>query len=453
MRITNTVITSLNSLRRNPTRTVLTTLGIVIGIAAVITMMEIGNGSKNSIKSSIEKMGANIIMIRPGSEHPPGGPRKESGTAVSLVPSDAEAIAANCPNVASLSPVVRSNGIQIIFGNTNWSPGSMYGVAPTYFEIRNWTIEEGRFFTNEEVSSNACVCVVGATIVKEVFNNQSPLACELRIGDVAFQVIGVLKKKGANMMGMDEDDVVIAPWSTLRMRITGLRMSGPTNTTSTISSSPGERFAVSGIELYPEQSSAIQENYLFYSRFTQLDQIVLSVPSPEQSTAAIAEVTALLRQRHRLADEDENDFIIRNSADFMAMLNSTSGLMTNLLLGVALISLVVGGVGIMNIMLVSVTERTREIGLRMAVGARSRDILKQFLIESVVLCISGGILGIILGHGSALLIEKYAKWPIEASPEAIVAAVAVSATVGIIFGFYPAWKASKLDPIDALHYE
>ena len=453
MRSINTLITSLNSLRRNPTRTVLTTLGIVIGIAAVITMMEIGNGSKNSIRTSIEQMGANSVMIMPGSMQPPGSARQGAGTAVSLVPSDADAIATECPSVGAYSPVVRSNGIQIIFGNTNWSPSNLYGVAPAYLAIRNWTIAQGRVFTEQELDANARVCLVGSTVVREVFKGESPLNCELRIAEVAFKVIGVLQSKGANMMGMDEDDVVLTPWTTMRMRITGLKMGSASNTTSSISDSPGERFAVSGLALYPEQEKSITRDYLFYPRFTQLNQIIFSAVSTDKIDQAIEEVSELLRKRHRIKSTDEDDFHIRNSADFMSMLNKTSTLMTNLLLGVALISLVVGGVGIMNIMLVSVTERTREIGLRMAVGARSRDILKQFLIESVVLCLTGGILGILIGHGSALLIEHYAKWPIEGSPAAIIAAVAVSASVGIVFGFYPAWKASKLDPIEALRYE
>ena len=453
MRIISTILTSLKSLRRNPTRTLLTTLGIIIGIAAVITMMEIGNGSKSAIQTSLENMGANSIMVMPGSMMGPGGARQGMGAAVSLVPADADAIGAECPSVALYSPVVRGGNVQVIFGNVNWVPSNMFGVAPAYFEIRNWEIEEGRLFTNEEVDTNARVCVVGTTIVKEVFNGMSPLDCELRIGDVTFTVIGVLKTKGANMMGSDEDDVVLTPWTTMRMRVTGLRTGTVSNTSSTVSDSPGERFAVSGRALYPEQDNSITKDKLFYSRFTQLDQIIVTASSIEQNEQAVQEVSNLLRKRHNLSIEQDDDFTVRNSAEFMSMLNQTSTLMTNLLLGVALISLVVGGVGIMNIMLVSVTERTREIGLRMAVGARSRDILRQFLIESVVLCISGGIMGILLGHGMSLLIAGVLGWPIEASPQAIVAAVIVSATVGILFGFYPAWKASRLDPIEALRYE
>ncbi len=452
MRTISTIRTSLNSLVRNPTRTALTMLGIIIGISAVITMMEIGNGSKNSIRASIEKMGANSVMVMPGSMMPPGGARAAAGSAVSLIPADADAIGANCPSVALYSPIVRGSA-QVIFGNVNWEPSTLQGVAPAFFKIRNWEIDEGRFFTDQEVDTNARVCVVGATIVKEVFNGVSPLDCELRIGPVTFSVVGVLKAKGANMMGMDEDDIVLTPWTTMRMRVAGLKMGTATNTSSKISTKPGERFAVSGVALYPEQDNSITDDKLFYSRFTQINQIIFSAVDVDKINDAVKEVSELLRKRHNLGVEEDDDFRVQNAADFMSMLDQTSVLMTNLLLGVALLSLLVGGVGIMNIMLVSVTERTREIGLRMAVGARSRDILRQFLIESVVLCVSGGILGILLGHSTSLLIHTYAQWPIESSPEAIVAAVVVSATVGILFGFYPAWKASKLDPIEALRYE
>ena len=453
MKTAATLRMSLISLKRNPTRTMLTMLGIIIGIAAVITMMEIGNGSKTSIRNSIEKMGANSVMVMPGSMRGPGGARAGSGTAISLVPADAEALGNECPSVAAYSPVVRGSGIHIVYGNVDWEPGNIYGVAPAYLDIRAWQIAEGRNFTDREVDNNSRVCIVGSTIVREVFGGASPINCELRIGEVTFEVIGVLKSKGANMMGMDEDDVVLTPWTTLRMRVTGLKYGNATNTSSTIADSPGAKFPVSGLALYPEPDSRTTRDHLFYAKQTQLNQIIFSAVSVEKLPDATREVSQLLRRRHRLRTDQEDDFRVFNASDFMNMLNQTSTLMTNLLLGVALLSLLVGGVGIMNIMLVSVTERTREIGLRMAVGARSRDILKQFLIESVVLCLSGGIIGIILGHTLSLMIEKFAHWPIESSPGAVVAAVLVSASVGILFGFYPAWKASKLDPIEALRYE
>ncbi|MBQ4107093.1 MAG: ABC transporter permease [Lentisphaeria bacterium] len=447
-----TLMMSLKSLRRNPTRTMLTALGIVIGIASVITMMEIGRGSSQAIQATIAKMGANTAMVMPGGMRF-GGVSRGAGAAVSLVPADAEAIGEQCPSVAIYSPVVRGSGVQVIFGNTNWVPAYMYGVAPAYLSIRNWQIGSGRAFTDREVDANARVCLVGTTIVKELFNGVDPVGLELRIGSVTFTIVGVLKSKGANMMGMDEDDVVLTPWTTMRMRVTGLTTGSATNTSSTISSNPGELFAVSGLSLYPEQEASLTRDKLFYNKFTRLNQIVFAAVSTDKVNQAIAEVTQLLRRRHRLTIEQDDDFRIHNSSDFMSMMTSTSVLMTNLLLGVALISLVVGGVGIMNIMLVSVTERTREIGLRMAVGARSRDILKQFMVEAVVLCLVGGIVGIMVGHGASLLVNHYLNWPIASSPEAVVAAVVVSASVGIVFGFYPAWKASKLDPIEALRYE
>ncbi len=452
MSLWNTLRVALKALRRNPSRALLTTLGIVIGIAAVITMMEIGKGSSTSIQKSIEKMGANSVLVLPSWVRT-GGVSQGAGTAASLTPADAEAIGRECPSVANFSPIVRANGMQVIFGNNNWVPAQMYGVSPDYMTIRNWELEEGRFFSEREVERNARVCLVGSTLVRELFGGKSPIDCEMRIRNATFKVIGVLKSKGANMMGWDEDDVVLAPWTAIRMRVTGRKSGSATSTTRTAAATPGELFSGSGVAFYPEQDSSLTKDKLLVPRFTYIDQIIFSAVTPDKVGVAVREVTRLLRERHGLKPYQEDDFRIRNSADFMKMLNNTSTMMTNLLLVVALISLIVGGVGIMNIMLVSVTERTREIGLRMAVGARSRDILKQFLIESIVLCLVGGFTGIILGHGAALLVESQLNWPIESSPGAVIAAVVVSAAVGVIFGFYPAWKASKLDPIEALRYE
>ena len=448
----DTVIMSLRSLLRNPTRTMLTMLGIIIGIAAVITMMEIGAGSSSSIRTTIEKMGAGSGQILPGIRRV-AGIKMGSNSWTSLLPQDAEAILRECPHVSMVSPVVRSSTAQAIFGSENWIPSQMYGVGSDYFAIRDWQIQEGRFFGDREVDSNARVCVIGTTIVQELFDGISPLDCELRINNSTFRIIGVLKSKGANMMGMDEDDVILMPWTTMRMRITGLRSGGATSTTSKLSDKPGALYPVSGVALYPEQDASMTSDKLLIPKFTYIDQIAFAAVDPEKLDVAISEITAVLRQRHGLVAAQEDDFRLRSASDFMKMMDKTSTLMNNLLLGVALLSLVVGGVGIMNIMLVSVTERTREIGLRMAVGARSSDILKQFLIESVVICLCGGILGILIGHGTSLLIESQLHWPIESSPQAVVAAFAVSATIGIIFGFYPAWKASRLDPIEALRYE
>lgn len=452
MRLTAILATAIKALLRNPTRAMLTTLGIVIGIAAVITMMEIGTGSSNSIRESIEKMGANSVMIIPGADRR-GGVSKGTGTQMSLTPEDCEAINRECPAVAMAVPVVNANGLQVIYGNTNYAPNRIQGSAPEFLQIRNWIIGEGRSFTQREVNNRARVCLVGTTIVRELFGGVSPIDNEIRIVNTTFKVIGVLQSKGANMMGMDEDDVIILPWTTARLRLTGLKTGTATDTTSTAATSPSDLYPAEGVALYPEPVETMQDDTLLIPKFIHIDQILLTAVSPEQVNDAVDSVTALLRERHRLKPDQENDFRVRNSAEFMKMLTGTSTIMTNLLLGVALISLIVGGVGIMNIMLVSVTERTREIGLRMAVGARSQDILQQFLVESMVLCLIGGILGILLGHGAALLVNIYLGWPVESSPGAVIAAVVVSAFVGIVFGFYPAWKASRLDPIEALRYE
>lgn len=452
MRLTAILATAIKALLRNPTRAMLTTLGIVIGIAAVITMMEIGTGSSNSIRESIEKMGANSVMIIPGADRR-GGVSKGTGTQMSLTPEDCEAINRECPAVAMAVPVVNANGLQVIYGNTNYAPNRIQGSAPEFLQIRNWVIGEGRSFTQREVNNRARVCLVGTTIVRELFGGVSPIDNEIRIVNTTFKVIGVLQSKGANMMGMDEDDVIILPWTTARLRLTGLKTGTATDTTSTAATSPSDLYPAEGVALYPEPVETMEDDTLLIPKFIHIDQILLTAVSPEQVNDAVDSVTALLRERHRLKPDQENDFRVRNSAEFMKMLTGTSTIMTNLLLGVALISLIVGGVGIMNIMLVSVTERTREIGLRMAVGARSQDILQQFLVESMVLCLIGGILGILLGHGAALLVNIYLGWPVESSPGAVIAAVVVSAFVGIVFGFYPAWKASRLDPIEALRYE
>lgn len=452
MRFIGTILMALRSLLRNPTRTLLTMLGIIIGIAAVITMMEIGAGSSSSIRDTIEKMGAGSGMVYPGVRRV-AGIKVGVNTWTRLLPADAEAILQECPHVSQVSPVVSSSSAQAVFGSENWIPAQMYGVSPSYFNIRDWQIEEGRFFTEREVGTNARVCLVGATIVKELFGGVSPVDTEMRINNTTFRVIGVLKSKGANMMGQDEDDVILIPWTTMRMRITGLRNGSATSTTSSLADKPGAIFPVSGVALYPEQDSALRSDKLVIPKFTYIDYISFSAVAPEKMEQAIAEITAVLRERHQLVAAQDDDFRIRSAADFMKMMDKTSSLMNNLLLGVALLSLLVGGVGIMNIMLVSVTERTREIGLRMAVGARSKDILKQFLIESVVMCLVGGIIGILVGHGASLFIESQLHWPVESSPGAVIAAFAVSASIGMVFGFYPAWKASQLDPIEALRYE
>ena len=375
MSLWRTMLVALVALKRNPTRALLTALGIVIGIAAVIAMMEIGNGSSRAIRTSIESMGANSILIMPGAPRIPGGVRQSAGSGVSLTPEDCEAIRQDCPSVAMAVPIVRASAVQAVVGNRNWTPQQCYGVGPDYLQIRNWAIAEGRNFTEREVERRARVCLVGKKIVNELFGGESPIDSEIRIKNVTFTIIGVLKEKGANMMGFDEDDVILAPWTTVRLRITGLKTGSVSNTTSTASTSPSSLYPATGVAFYPEQADNLATDTLLVPKFAQIDQIMLTATDPKNVDKAIAELTQVLRERHNLRPGQEDDFWVRKSAAFMETLSGTSRLMTNLLMVVALISLVVGGVGIMNIMLVSVTERTREIGLRMAVGARSRDIL------------------------------------------------------------------------------
>ncbi len=453
MTLSSTITGSIRALSRNPARALLTMLGIVIGIGAVITMMEIGQGADAAMKNNIESMGVNTLIVMPGAARPPGGGKREQGGAMSLKPEDCDAILRDCPNIASVAPIVNASGLQFVFGNQNWTPRQVVGTADDYFRIRDWQVSEGRLFNSHDIENRARVCVVGQTIVNEVFGGNSPVDCVVRIKNVSFTVIGVLEKKGANMMGMDEDDVVIAPWTTIRLRITGLKTGTATNTTSTATTTPGSVYPGEGVAFYPEQAENLETDTLLIPKFTQIDQIMVGAVSPEKVDAASAELTALLRDLHDLAPEEEDDFHIRNSAAFMETFSQTTTQMGNLLLAVALISLIVGGVGIMNIMLVSVTERTREIGLRMAVGARSRDILLQFLVESMILCSVGGIIGIIGGHGAAVLVHVWKGWPVLANTAIMAGAFLVSTIVGVIFGFYPAWKASRLDPIDALRYE
>jgi len=455
MKIYRTVRTALTALRRNPMRALLTTLGIVIGIGAVIAMMEIGTGSSAALKKSIASMGANVLLIFPGAATSTGA-NQGAGSTVTLTPQDCEVIARDCPAVRAVAPVVRAR-TQVVYGGTNWVPNSLYGTTPAWLDIREWThLAEGESFSDRDVHSAARVCLVGQTLVRELFGGQSPLGKQIRINNIPFQVIGVLAAKGANMMGMDQDDVVLAPWTVIKYRVAGKSLSTANQSASSSSStqsSVGALYPGSAPELYPEQSSTQLQNNPMLVRFANVDMIMAAAGGPEQIAAAISQITAVLRRQHGLGQGQDNDFDIRDTREMSDTLSSTTTLMTNLLLAVATISLVVGGVGIMNIMLVSVTERTREIGLRMAVGARSRDILRQFLVEAVTLCLVGGAGGIALGHGGSQLVRLTLNWPVATSPGAIAAAVLVSAAVGIVFGFYPAWKASRLDPIEALRYE
>ena len=449
-----TLKTAFRALRRNLMRAFLTTLGIVIGVGAVIAMMEIGHGSSTAIQKTVASMGANSMMVFPG-QASSAGVSFGGGSNMTLTPQDAEAIARECPAVRAVAPLVRSR-TQIVYGSRNWVPQNMQGTTPSYLEVREWPLVDGESFTDRDVRNASRVCLLGLTLVRELFNGESPVGKEIRVNNVGFKVVGVLGPKGANTWGSDQDDTLIAPWTTIKYRVSGQRMESG-NASAAAAGGAGQAqtntlsklYPGTGPQLYPPASP----NSALSVRFQNIDQLMASAVTTDQMADAVQQITDLLRERHRLREGEPDDFVVRDMSEMTAALSSTSRMMTNLLLCVAAISLMVGGVGIMNIMLVSVTERTREIGLRMSVGARARDILRQFLTESVVLCLLGGAAGILLGWGASWLVTYFLSWPTESSPGAVIAAVIVSATVGIVFGYYPAWKASRLDPIEALRYE
>jgi ABC-type antimicrobial peptide transport system permease subunit len=453
---------ALNALRRNVMRSALTTLGIIIGVGAVIAMMEIGQGSSTAVKQTISSMGANNLLVQPGTASS-GGVSFGNGSVITLTPKDADAIAEKCPSVDSVAPLVRAR-IQVVYGNKNWVPLYIYGTTPSFLEVRDWaTLEEGAAFDDRDVRNGSKVCLLGQTLVKELFQGESPVGKEVRVQNVSFKVVGVLSRKGANMMGLDQDDILLAPWTTIKYRVAGISATTVNQSASAAATTDATQ-AVNTLNqqypnlnpqasLYPQPSSTQQADTPQPIRFTNVDQVLVRAVSTEAIPKAIHEITDLLHERHRIKPGEPDDFNIRDMTEMTKALSSTAYLMAGLLLFVALISLVVGGVGIMNIMMVSVTERTREIGLRMAVGARGRDILRQFLVEAVVLCLLGGFMGIVFGRGGSFLVNVLLHWPTELSLPAIVAAVAVAASVGLIFGYYPAWKASRLDPIEALRYE
>ncbi len=452
------VRTALKGLRRNTLRAALTTLGIIIGVAAVITMMEIGRGSSTAIRRTIADMGANNLLVLPGPASS-GGASHGIGTMMTLTPQDNDAVLNECPAVRSSAPIVRAR-TQVIYGNRNWVPSFICGTTPAYLDVREWNIGEGEIFTEHDVRNAGKVCLLGWTLVRELFQGESPIGKEVRLQNVSLTVVGILDRKGASMFGTDQDDVLLAPWTTIKYRVTGTALTNVNQSAS--SSGSGTQDQVNTLNqlypntrnsLYPQQSATQAADTPLPVRFTNIDQILAAAQSSRDVPVAIEQINQLLRERHRIRAGAANDFNVTDMAEMTNALASTTGLMTRLLLAVALISLIVGGVGIMNIMLVSVTERTREIGLRMAVGAKGTSILQQFLIESVVLCFCGGAIGILAGRGASYLVTMLFHWPTELSLDAIVAAFAVSATVGIIFGYYPAWKASRLDPIIALRYE
>jgi ABC-type antimicrobial peptide transport system permease subunit len=437
-------------------RSVLTCLGITIAIAAVIAMVEIGQGSSAMVQDTIAKLGADNVLVFPGTIST-AGVSQGIGTVVTLHPPDCDAILRECTAVRAAAPLVRAR-VQIIYGNKNWNPQNPNGTSPSYLDVHNWAIAEGDMFTDQDVRNWTKVCVVGKTIVREVFDNESPIGKELRLNNVSFKVVGVLAPKGANMMGYDQDDVLLAPWTTIKFRVSGVgsssqASSGSGSAINTSINSLNAIYPSGGEALYPGQDATMVADNPQTIRMANIDQILVAAQGTNHVPLAMRQISEVLRDRHHLTPGQPDDFNIRDLTEFTNAMSSMTSNMGMLLLCVAVISLIVGGVGIMNIMLVSVTERTREIGLRMAVGARARDILRQFLVESIVLCLLGGAAGILLGRGTSWALKTFKHLATEISIPAIIVALVVSALVGMIFGFYPAWKASRLDPIEALRYE
>ncbi len=396
---------ALRALARNKLRAFLTMLGIIIGVGAVIAMVAIGEGAKSTIRSQISALGTNVLIVLPGS-NVQGGVRAGTGNVNTLVDTDARAMTRELRSVAYASPVMRRQE-QLIAGNLNW--GSLaQGVAPEFEQIRDWQIEAGRFLHEGDMDSAAKVAVIGQTVARQLFGADDPIDSVIRIRNIPFRIVGVLVGKGQTGQGQDQDDTVMIPYTTMQKRL---------------------------------------------MRITFVQSIVVRAVSAEKVQEAQEQITLLLRQRHRIAEGREDDFTVRNLSDIAEAAQSTARVMAILLGSVAGISLLVGGIGIMNIMLVSVTERTREIGIRMAVGARSRDIMLQFLVEAVVMAATGGIIGIFLGIGSSELLKTWAQWPTLIDPAVVAVAFLFSGAVGVFFGFYPAKKAASLDPIDALRYE
>lgn len=405
MNIANLLKIALKALNNNKLRCFLTMLGIIIGVASVITMLAIGQGSKNSIKAQISEMGSNMIMIHPGNMQR-GGVRQSADDMQTLEVTDYEALK-ELPGVAAVSPSVNSGG-QLVNGNNNY-PSSIYGVTPEYLDIRKFKVKDGAMFTDHDIKSAAKVCILGKTVVDNLFpNGDDPVGRVIRFGKIPLTVIGVLESKGTNSMGQDQDDVVIAPYTTVMKRILAIDY-------------------IQGIF-----ASAADEN---------------------QTDETIEAITEVLRTRHKIKDDADNDFEIRSQQELSEMMNSTSDMMTVLLACIAGISLLVGGIGIMNIMYVSVTERTREIGLRMSIGARGIDILSQFLIEAVIISVSGGIIGILLGVIASWMVNVIAHWPVYIQLYSVILSFAVCTVTGVFFGWYPAKKAASLDPIEAIRYE
>jgi len=449
-----TLRTALGNLRRNKMRSALTALGVIIGVGAVIAMTEIGEGSKAAIEKTIASMGANKLVIFPSAANT-GGVKQGVGTVQTLKPSDVDEIARQCSAVQVVVPMIWAQG-QVIYGNKNWAPQQLTGTAPSYLATRDWEdLEEGTCFSDDDVRSSNGVCLIGATVKRELFEDESPIGKTVRIRNVPFRVIGVLSPKGANMQGQDQDDCVIAPWTTIKFRVNGggagSTRAMPGTTVSTINTL-GNPYPAPTPLYYQGVPTELADTPQAV-RQASVDYVQVKASSADEVQPAIEQITALLRERHHLRDDADNDFKVLDLTEIAHASARTAEMMGILLLVVAAISLVVGGVGIMNIMLVSVTERTREIGLRMAVGARRYHILQQFLVEAVLLCLVGGVLGILAGRGTSIVVREIEHWTTKVSVTAIVVSVVVAAGVGIVFGFYPAWKASRLDPIEALRHD
>lgn len=403
---TNLLKIALRALSNNKLRAFLTMLGIIIGVASVITMLAIGQGSKKSIQEQIAEMGSNMIMISPGADMR-GGVRQDASAMQTLKMEDFQTLQSEAKLISAISPSVNSGG-QLIYGANN-TPSTVYGVNSDYMKIRQLSIKDGDIFTDQDIKSSAKVCIIGKTVADNLFpDGSNPIGKVIRFNSIPFRIIGLLNSKGYNSMGMDQDDIVLAPYTTVMKRILAV---------------------------------------------TYLQGINASALTEDMTEKAVDEITTILRKNHKLKDSNEDDFNIRSQQELSSMLNSTTDLMTTLLACIAGISLVVGGIGIMNIMYVSVTERTREIGLRMSVGARGVDILSQFLIEAILISITGGIIGVLIGIGASFAVKFLAHWPIFIQPWSVLLSFLVCTITGIFFGWYPAKKAADLDPIEAIRYE
>ena len=403
---TNLIKIAVRALANNKLRGFLTMLGIIIGVASVITMLAIGQGSKRSIQAQISEMGSNMIMIHPGADVR-GGVRQDASAMETLKLQDYEDIVDETRFVSAVSPSVNSSG-QAIYGANN-APTTVYGISPDYLEIRRYKVEDGDMFTEQDIQTAAKVCVVGKTVVDNLFpDGSNPVGKVIRFQKLPFRIVGVLESKGYNSMGMDQDDLILAPYTTIQKKVLAI---------------------------------------------THLQGITCSALKEEYTDQAIDEISEILRRNHKLKESDDDDFTIRSQQELSTMLTSTTDMMTVLLAAVAGISLLVGGIGIMNIMYVSVTERTREIGLRMSIGAKGIDILAQFLIESILISVTGGLIGVVFGVGAALVVNRVAHFPIYIQPWSVILSFAVCTVTGVFFGWYPAKKAAQLDPIEAIRYE